>query len=125
MGAIQAMAAMDLEAVAAERTRGLLQGALAAKRTEDALKICEDFEMEVSSTPPLPLPCGAFCLPCEPRHAFKGAMCSEGAQGLTMTQSFESCWWISCDARGPCTRLRYVQNKIRPRCVLIALTLML
>ena len=63
MGAIQAMAAMDFEAVAAERTRGLLQGALAAKRTEDALKICEDFEMEVSSTPPCPCRAERFACP--------------------------------------------------------------
>jgi len=38
-----------LEAGALERAQGLLQAALAAGNSEAALKICEDFEMEVIS----------------------------------------------------------------------------
>jgi hypothetical protein len=53
-----------LEAGALERAQGLLQAALAAGNSEAALKICEDFEMEVTSRfppaaerhfPPFPL----------------------------------------------------------------------
>jgi len=46
---------MELEAGAAERARELLQKALAAKDTREALKICEDFEMQVG---PRLLPAG-------------------------------------------------------------------
>jgi len=49
-----------LEAGALERAQGLLQAALAAGNSEAALKICEDFEMEVISRS---RPCRRAALP--------------------------------------------------------------
>ena len=47
------MAAMELELEAStvEKARALLQGALAGNKSEEALKICEDFELEVCAFP--------------------------------------------------------------------------
>lgn len=46
------MAAMELELEAStvEKARALLQGALAGNKSEEALKICEDFELEHCGT---------------------------------------------------------------------------
>ena len=41
--------AMELHPQTVDAARTLLQGALSAKNSEEALKICEDFEMEVRS----------------------------------------------------------------------------
>jgi len=51
------MATMEMDAGTVERAFELLQGALASKNSREALKICEDFEMEVSFPPCFPTVC--------------------------------------------------------------------
>jgi hypothetical protein len=49
------MATMEMDAGTVERAFELLQGALTSKNSREALKICEDFEMEVLFPPCFPL----------------------------------------------------------------------
>ena len=68
--------AMALEAGAVELARELLQKALAVKDSKEALKICENFELQVSAAParvvvrlpPPPEPPAASRQPCPSWH---------------------------------------------------------
>lgn len=71
---------MQLEPGALHRAQALLHGALAAGRSEEALKICEDFEMEVLFLSRL-----AYVRPCPRQPGTSPSAVVAGRIGIDLT----------------------------------------